>query len=228
MPFGINDAHLCNKRKIMMNVAAFTCNPFQENGYIISDETNECIIIDPGCYTASEQQQYLDYIQQNNLKPVRLFNTHCHLDHICGNAILAKKFNLKLEAHQGEKPVLDASPQHGAMYGFRFEESPAIEVFLAETDTVQFGNSELSILYTPGHSPASISFYSEKEKFVIGGDVLFLQSIGRTDLPGGDYDTLINSIQTQLFTLPDEVKVYSGHGPATTIGFEKMNNPFFV
>lgn len=210
----------------MIHVASFTFNPFQENTYVLYDETKECIIIDPGCYTENERKQLKAFITKEALKPVRLINTHCHLDHICGNAFIAKEYGLKLEAHEGEKVVLDASVAHGQMYGFVFEPSPAIENYLKEGEKLSFGNSELDILFTPGHSPASISFYSAKDNFVIAGDVLFFMSIGRTDLPGGNHQTLLDSIKRELFTLPEETEVYNGHGQKTTVGFEKANNPF--
>ena len=210
----------------MIHVAAFTFNPFQENTYILYDETKECIIIDPGCYTENERKQIRAFIKKEGLKPVRLINTHCHLDHICGNAFIAREYNLVLEAHEGEKVVLDSSVAHGELYGFTFEPSPAISTYLKEGDQVHFGHSNLDILYTPGHSPASITFYSKEDGFVIAGDVLFFMSIGRTDLPGGNHQTLLNSIREQLFTLPEETVVYNGHGQKTKIGFEKLNNPF--
>lgn len=210
-----------------MKVVSFTNNPFQENTYVVYDETKECLIIDPGCYTESERTILINFIEENDLKPVRLLNTHCHLDHICGNQFIAKKYALKLEANKEELPMLVHAPKAAEMYGFPMEQSPEIEVFLAEKDVINFGKSSLSILFTPGHSPGSISFYSEKNQFVIAGDVLFKQGIGRTDLPLGDYDTLIKSIQEKLFTLAKKTVVYSGHGPETTIGYELVNNPFF-
>ena len=205
----------------MIHVASFTFNPFQENSYVLYDETKECIIIDPGCYTENERKQLKAFISKEGLKPVRLINTHCHLDHICGNAFIANEYGLILEAHLGEKVVLDASLEHGKMYGFVFEPSPAIENYLKEGEKITFGNSELDILYTPGHS-----FSSATDNFVIAGDVLVFMSIGRTDLPGGSLQTLLDSIRRELFTLPDETAVYNGHGQKTTIGFEKANNPF--
>ena len=211
----------------MIHVASFTFNPFQENTYILYDETKECIIIDPGCYTENERKQLKAYIRKNELKPVRLVNTHCHLDHICGNAFIADEYNLELEAHQGEKIVLDASVDHGRLYGFIFDPSPNIKTYLQEGEQIAFGNSTLEIVLTPGHSPASVSFYSKADGFVIAGDVLFFMSIGRTDLPGGDHETLLTSIREKLFVLPDETIVYNGHGQKTSVGFEKKNNPFF-
>lgn len=210
----------------MIHVASFTFNPFQENSYVLYDETKECIIIDPGCYTENERKQLKAFITKEGLTPVRLINTHCHLDHICGNAFIANEYGLILEAHEGEKVVLDASVNHGKMYGFVFEPSPAIGNYLKEGEKITFGNSELDILYTPGHSPASVSFYSAKDNFVIAGDVLFFMGIGRTDLPGGSHQTLLDSIRRELFTLPDKTEVYNGHGQKTNIGFEKANNPF--
>jgi hydroxyacylglutathione hydrolase len=211
----------------MIHVASFAFNPFQENTYVLYDETKECIIIDPGCYTANEQKRLEAFITKEELKPVRLINTHCHLDHICGNAFVSQKYGLHLEAHEGEQVVLDASVDHGKMYGFVFEPSPNIMPAIQEGDAIQFGNSTLKVLFTPGHSPASISLYSDQDKFVIAGDVLFFMSIGRTDLPGGNHDLLLQSIREKLFTLPDETIVYNGHGQKTQIAFEKLNNPFF-
>ena len=211
----------------MIHVASFAFNPFQENTYVLYDETKECIIIDPGCYTSNEQKRLEAFIAKEELKPVRLINTHCHLDHICGNAFVSQQYGLHLEAHEGEQVVLDASVDHGKMYGFVFEPSPNIMHTIQEGDEIKFGNSTLKTLFTPGHSPASISFYSEQDNFVIAGDVLFFMSIGRTDLPGGNHDLLLQSIREKLFTLPNETIVYNGHGQKTQIAFEKLNNPFF-
>jgi hydroxyacylglutathione hydrolase len=211
----------------MIHVASFAFNPFQENTYVLYDQNKECIIIDPGCYTSNEQKRLEAFIAKEELKPVRLINTHCHLDHICGNAFVSQKYGLDLEAHEGEQVVLDASVDHGKMYGFVFEPSPNIMHTIQEGDEIKFGNSTLKTLFTPGHSPASISFYSEQDNFVIAGDVLFFMSIGRTDLPGGNHDLLLQSIREKLFTLPDETIVYNGHGQKTQIAFEKLNNPFF-
>lgn len=213
----------------MTHVVSLTFNPFQENTYILYDDSKECIIIDPGCYTAAEKQQLTKTIQQHQLRPVRLINTHCHLDHVFGNGFVAETYGLDLEIHEGELPLLRAATQQSMMFGVPLKEDiPEPKHFIKEGDLIEFGNTSLQTLLTPGHSPASISFYCEKDRFVIAGDVLFYESIGRTDLPGGDYDTLINSIRTQLLSLGDEVKVYSGHGPSTTIGYERRNNPFLI
>lgn len=210
----------------MAEVHFFTFNAFQENTFIIHDNSGECIIIDPGCNSASEQAALSKYIASNGLKPVRLINTHCHIDHILGNAYVARTYGLPLEIHTGELPVLQSGEMVASMYGIPYEPSPAPEKFLEAGDRVTFGNTTLKVLYTPGHSPASICLYAESGHWLIGGDVLFYESIGRTDLPGGDHDTLIESIRNVLFTLPDKVRVYPGHGPATTIGHEREYNPF--
>jgi len=211
----------------MAVVAKLTFNPFQENTYIVSDDTGECIIFDPGCYTAAERTQLKTFIENQQLTPVRLINTHCHLDHIFGNAFVAKTYGLELEIHRGELPVLASVPQVCQMYGIQLPEpSPEAGKFIEEGDIIYFGNTELKTLFTPGHSPASISFYCEANQFVIAGDVLFYQSIGRTDLPGGDMATLLGSIKEQLFPLGDAVVVHPGHGPDTSIGYEKANNLF--
>jgi glyoxylase-like metal-dependent hydrolase (beta-lactamase superfamily II) len=209
-----------------MNIAIFTFNPFSENTYILYDESKECIIFDTGCSNSDEQQQLTNFIESNELHPVKLINTHCHIDHVLGNKFVSEKYNLPLTSHQGEAGVLAMQPQISSMYGIPYDPSPAITIFLEDGDSVTFGNTTLTVFFTPGHSPASISFYNEKEGIVLGGDVLFQGSIGRTDLPGGDFETLAKSIREKLYVLPDEVIVYSGHGPSTTIGVEKRTNPF--
>jgi len=209
-----------------MEIAIFTFNPFAENTYIVYDDSKECAIFDPGCYDPGEHNQLTDFIESNGLKPVRLVNTHCHIDHVLGNKFVAEKYNLPLISHRGEAMVLSMQPQISIMYGLAYNPSPEITEFLEDGDELSFGNTTLKVLFTPGHSPASISFYNEESGIVIGGDVLFQGSIGRTDLPGGDFDTLAKSIKEKLYVLPDEVVVYSGHGPSTTIGEEKRTNPF--
>lgn len=212
----------------MISIQSFTFGPFQENTYILNDETKECIIIDPGCYDDNERLILANYIATNKLKPVKLINTHCHLDHVFGNKFVADKYQLQLEINKLDKPVLDAYLMSAGMYGLNAEPSPQPTVFLNEGDTIIFGNSILEILFTPGHSPGSITFYNRVQKFMIAGDVLFYGSIGRTDLPAGDHKTLISSIKDKLFQLGDDYTVYNGHGPSTNIGFERMNNPFLM
>ncbi|MCC7506461.1 MAG: MBL fold metallo-hydrolase [Saprospiraceae bacterium] len=211
----------------MTQVKIFEFNPFAENTYVVYDETGDCAIFDPGCYMPQEKTALRDFIRNEGLRPVRLINTHCHLDHVLGNQFVHREWQLGLEIHRGELPVLERYPAACLMYGIpNAEPSPAPDRFLEAGDVVAFGNTRLEILYTPGHSPASISFYCREGGFVLAGDVLFMESIGRTDLPGGDFDTLIERIRTQLFTLPDPTVVYPGHGPATTIRHEKEYNPF--
>jgi len=208
-----------------MELACFTFGPFAENTYIIHDGT-ECIIIDPGSNAASEHKVVTDYITGKNLVPTILLNTHCHIDHVLGNSFMSDKYGLDLWAHEGEVPVLEACTMVSQMYQIPYDASPAINHFIQEGDEIGVGSLTFKVLFTPGHSPASISLYCSEHKTLIAGDVLFRRSIGRTDLPGGNYDTLISSIKTQFFTLPEETIVYSGHGPSTTIGEEMRENPF--
>ena len=210
----------------MITIQGFTFNPFEENTYLLYDETKECVIIDPGCSNKTEREELVDFIQSEGLKPVRLLNTHCHIDHVFGNAFIAKKYNLGLEIHREDLQTLHSLPQVSHLYGLNAEESVEPSVFLNEGDQIKFGNSLLDIVFTPGHSPGSICFISHADKLVVGGDVLFHGSIGRTDLPGGDHQTLLSSIREKLFVLEDDYTVFSGHGSETNIGFEKKNNPF--
>ncbi|MBK8562149.1 MAG: MBL fold metallo-hydrolase [Saprospiraceae bacterium] len=208
-------------------IVIFTFNPFQENTYIVFDETKECAIIDPGCFEAHERIELDKFIQDNELKPVRLINTHCHLDHVFGNAFVSRTWELELEIHKGELPVLEAVPQIAKFYGMPSGElSPAPGRFIEEGEVIAFGKTKMEAILTPGHSPASLSFYIREGGLLLAGDVLFREGIGRTDLPGGDYDTLIASIKDKLLPLGDEVKVFPGHGPSTTIGHERRHNPF--
>jgi glyoxylase-like metal-dependent hydrolase (beta-lactamase superfamily II) len=210
----------------MLSVKQFTFNPVQENTYVLYNETGDCGIIDPGCYFQSERDTLRNFIEETGLQPRLLLNTHCHLDHVFGNKWVAETWGLVLHIHPLEKKVLEFAPQSGEMWQLPFENYEGDLVYLKPGTEIKLGDDSLEILFTPGHSPGSVCFYHEPGGFIIGGDVLFNGSVGRTDLPGGDFKTLFNSIQTQLFTLPDETKVYSGHGPVTSIGFEKMNNPF--
>jgi len=210
----------------MLTVQSFTFNPVQENTYVLYNDKSQCCIIDPGCYFASEEQELKDFIEKGHLQPVYLLNTHCHLDHIFGNRFVQKTFGLPLYLHKLEKPVLEYGPTSGQLWQLPFDNYDGELNFLDEGQVVQIGEDRLHILFTPGHSPGSISFYSQANKFVISGDVLFQGSIGRTDLPGGDFTILEESIKTKLYTLPGDVIVYPGHGDATTIGDEMKTNPF--
>ncbi len=210
----------------MITVQFFTFSPLTENTYILYNDAGDAIIIDPGCYFNEEKQKLGNYIETKQLQPVQLINTHCHLDHVFGNKWVSEKYGLELFIHPNEESVLAFAPESGRMYGIPFENYTGKLHFLQEHDIVTIGKDELKVLLAPGHSPGSICFYCEKQKFVIGGDVLFQESIGRTDLPGGNYETLLKSIREQLFILPDDVTVYPGHGLPTTIGHEKKYNPF--
>jgi hydroxyacylglutathione hydrolase len=212
----------------MINIKKFTFNPYQENTYVLYDESGSCVIVDPGMYTGAEQNELVSFIKVNNLKPERLLNTHCHIDHVLGNKFVFDNWSLKPEFHQGELYVLQSVAGYAPQMGMHYELSPEPVQFLPETGTVVFGNSSLTLIFAPGHSPAHLCFYAPNENFLIGGDVLFYRSIGRTDLPGGNHQQLIDSIQNKLFLLPDDCEVFPGHGPSTTIGFEKMNNPFLI
>ena len=210
----------------MLNVQSFTFNPVQENTYLLYNEEGLCCIIDPGCYFASEETALKDFIDQRKLRPVLLLNTHCHLDHIFGNRFIHKTYGLTLHLHKLEKQVLDFGPVSGQMWQLPFDNYDGELKFIEEGEVIKLGSDELQILFTPGHSPGHVCFYDKAAKFLIGGDVLFNGSVGRTDLPGGNFATLEESIKTKLYTLPGDVIVYPGHGPSTTIGDEMRSNPF--
>jgi hydroxyacylglutathione hydrolase len=211
----------------MVQVQTFVFNPFSENTYLLHDETGEAIIIDPGCYDRAEVNELAGYVEKHGLKPVRIVNTHAHIDHVLGVASLKRKYNIPFLLHKLDEPLLRAVKTYASNYGFSTFEEPEIDGFIKEDETIEFGNTALKIIFVPGHAPGHVAFVSDKDKFVIGGDVLFRMSIGRTDLPGGDHGTLLKSIREQMFTLPEDYTVYAGHMEPTTIGFEKRNNPFF-
>ena len=210
----------------MLKVHKHTFNPFQENTYIIEDETKECVIIDPGCSNDKERNQLLQTIQAHGLKPVKLLNTHCHIDHFPGNKFVCDTYNLLPEFHETELQVMYAALDYQTLFGFKLEASPEPVNYLKDGDEVKFGSTILKVLFVPGHSPGHIAFYNEAEKIIVSGDVLFQGSVGRYDLPGASGKVLFETIMTKLMTLPDDVKVYSGHGPETFIGIERRNNPF--
>lgn len=210
----------------MLTVKSFTFSPVQENTYVVYNESGECCIVDPGCYFGNERNELKEFIQTSGLTPKYLLNTHCHLDHVFGNKFIHDTWKLTLHLHENEKPVLEYAPTFALSWGMPFDNYKGDLIFLREGDAIRLGNDMLQILFTPGHSPGHVAFYCSAQQFVLGGDVLFRQSIGRTDLPGANFETLISSIRNQLFVLPDDVVVYPGHGPETTIGYEKLNNPF--
>lgn len=212
----------------MISLKKFTFNPYQENTYVLYDETDDCVIIDPGMYDGAEQNQMVNFIKENKLKPKLLLNTHCHIDHVLGNKFVFDNWGLKPQFHAAELPVLQAVVSYAPQMGMHYEVSPQPDVFLNETGVVQFGSSILELVFAPGHSPAHLCFYAREDNFLIGGDVLFFRSIGRTDLPGGNHQQLITSIKENVFALPNDCTVHPGHGPSTSIGFEKLNNPFLM
>lgn len=210
----------------MTRIHKFVFNPFQENTYIVSDDDGTCAIIDPGCYSVHEKDELKRHIDQSGLKPVKLINTHAHLDHILGNAFVSETWNLLPELHIDDLQLLRSATLYGDLWGIKPETSPDPVSFLKEDDVITIGSSHFKILFVPGHCPGHIALYEEETGILIAGDVLFQGSIGRTDLPGGDMSTLLESIRKKFFVLPDETIVYPGHGPETTIGEEKKSNPF--
>jgi glyoxylase-like metal-dependent hydrolase (beta-lactamase superfamily II) len=212
----------------MIHVKILVFNPFRENTYIVSDETGECIIVDPGCENKKENEQLRSEIISSGLKPVQILNTHCHIDHILGDAFVKGLFSIPLLIHKLEIPLLNSSSQQRMIFGLEEGLTPEPDAFIDEGDMIRFGNTELEVLHIPGHSPGSIALVCHKEKIAFVGDVLFQGSIGRTDLPGGSFDSLIQNIREKLLTLDPETVVYPGHGPATTISTEISSNPFLT
>lgn len=210
----------------MLKIKSFVFSPIQENTYLLYNEFNECMIIDPGCYFPEEKDELKAFITQSNLKPVMLLNTHCHLDHVFGNKFIADTYGLVLHLNQKEKTLLDYAPTSGLMYDMPFDNYEGKYIYLKEGDIVKLGEDSLKVIEAPGHSPGHICFYCARQDFIVAGDVLFNRSIGRTDLPGGNHQTLLKNIREKLFVLPGETIVYCGHGPQTTIGEEKKYNPF--
>ncbi len=210
----------------MVSIKTFVCNPYQENTYILYDETGSCAIIDPGMYGNKEEEAIVSFIKDNKLRPEILLNTHCHIDHVLGNRFIYDTFGLIPQFHEGELPLLIEVQNYAPQMGIRYEVSPIPEVFLPSEGEVKFSNHSLKIISVPGHSPAHLCFYSKDGGFLIGGDVLFKGSIGRTDLPGGNHQQLLSNIKEKVYILPEDTLVYPGHGPTTTIGIEKRSNPF--
>ena len=210
----------------MINIQKLVFNPFQVNTYVVSDESRQCAIIDAACYGDHENRILEEYIRKEELIPVRLIYTHCHTDHILGNMFVTGRYHLEPEVHPEGKLFREMAKEFSSVFGVNYEGSMEPSRFLEEGDEIRFGNSSLKVLYTPGHADGSICLWSESQRFVMVGDVLFYTGIGRADLPTGNFDLLKASILQKLFTLPDDTIVYPGHGPQTTIGFEKKHNPF--
>lgn len=210
----------------MIKVEVFTFSPIRENTYVLYNDKNECMIVDPGCYFQEEKQVLKQWIEDRGLQVKKLLNTHGHLDHVFGNKFVVETWGVLPWLHPAEEQVYKMAPASGLMWSLPFELYSGPMNWLKEGEDVVFGEDSFQVLFTPGHSPGSVSFYHAGQEFILGGDVLFRESIGRTDLPGGNTETLLNSIRTQLFVLPDETVVLSGHGEPTTIGYEKQHNPF--
>jgi glyoxylase-like metal-dependent hydrolase (beta-lactamase superfamily II) len=212
----------------MIQIKKFTFNPIQENTYVLYDETGECIIIDAGCYFDYEKEELDGFILSQNLKPVKLVNTHCHFDHILGINHCRSKYNVPFFAHKEDGFLVEQIVGQGDRFGVPVEPVSPPDHFLTEGGTVTFGNSSLEVVHVPGHAPGHVVLYSPSQHFLVAGDVLFYGSIGRTDLPKGSFEQLVGNIKTKLLVLPDETAVYCGHGPETSIGFEKKHNPFLL
>jgi glyoxylase-like metal-dependent hydrolase (beta-lactamase superfamily II) len=210
----------------MIHIKTLTFNPLQENTYIVYDDEGACMIVDPGCYEPSEQRELVDYIEKNKLSVKLLVNTHGHIDHVLGNYFVKETFKVPFEIFHLDLPTLQSVGAYAPNYGFNQYTPATPDRLLKLGDKVIVGTMEFDILFVPGHAPGHIAFVNTEEKICLSGDVLFRSSIGRADLPGGNYDTLIKSIHEQLFTLPDDTVVFPGHGPTTTIKFEKKNNPY--
>ncbi len=213
----------------MVKVNVFTFNLFSENTIVLWDEqSKEAAIIDPGTSSPDEQNKLSEFISSKNLKVKYLINSHCHIDHILGCKFVKEKFNPVYFAPEKDLPLLEHAQEQASMFDISLEKPPIPDELITEETELFIGKSKMKFLFTPGHTPGEFCIYLENEKICVTGDVLFNESIGRTDLWGGDYDTLINSIQTKLLTLPDDVIIYPGHGESSTIGYEKQNNPFMV
>lgn len=211
----------------MIKLQKYTFNPFQENTYIVWDEkTKESIIVDPGCFNEIEENEIVTFISDHSLIVKYLINTHCHIDHVLGNKFIKEKYSCKFYAPELDIPLLENVVDQANMFGIEINPSPLPDEYITEELKLKIGNSYLNFLFTPGHTPGEYCIIFDNEKLCISGDVLFLEGIGRTDLWGGNYETLLQSIRNKLFTLKDEFLVYPGHGDKTTISYEKEHNPF--
>lgn len=211
----------------MLKVNKFTFNFFRENTYVVSDtETREAVIIDPGNHTATEDALLLDFIREQKLNITRLLLTHAHIDHLLGNECISKALGLTPELHPDDLHTFTTTLSHDEMFGVDLKNSPHPRLSLQEGMHIAIGRHTLQVLFTPGHSSGSVSFYNAEHHFIISGDVLFMESIGRTDLPGGSLQTLLNTISEKIYTLPPQTTVYCGHGEDTTVAYESVHNPY--
>ncbi len=209
-----------------MKIKSFVFNPFYENTYVVSSKKGNCLIFDPGCYEDYELSELKEYIHMNDLNVVAIINTHCHIDHVLGNDALKFDYKVPLKIPKNEKEVFDSVPAYAPQWGMAGYRHAEVDEFLVEGEDLILDEITLKMIEVSGHSPGHLIFYNEEEKVIIGGDVLFRESIGRTDLPGGNHDDLLRNIQEKVYTLPNDVEVLPGHGPSTTIGHEKIHNPF--
>jgi hydroxyacylglutathione hydrolase len=212
----------------MITIKKFTVNPFQENTYLLSDESCEAVFVDAGFHFSYERKEVVGYLKRNELKPVMLVNTHCHFDHVMGVDFIRQNFGIPFLCHEEDAFWLDLVSDQSQSFGISMKNVAMADGFISEQDVIQFGHSSLRIIHVPGHSPGHVTFYSDQDLILFAGDSLFLRSIGRSDLPGGNFKQLIHHIQSKLFVLPPETKVWCGHGEETTIGYEIANNPFFI
>lgn len=219
--------HCCGEKTVdMIQTEPIVFNAFQVNTYLIWDETGECLVVDPAFYSEDEQRDFETILREKELTITGMINTHCHVDHMLGVRYMKSEHGCLFRAHKEEQPIVANVPILGDVFGWSVEPIDGIDEILADHGTITIGNHLLQSIHVPGHSMGSLAFYSKEGGFVITGDALFQGSIGRTDLPGGDYDTLIGSIQKRLLTLPPETVVHPGHGPSSTIGQEAAENPF--
>ncbi|MGE4586516.1 MAG: MBL fold metallo-hydrolase [Mangrovibacterium sp.] len=212
----------------MIQIKKFVFNPLRENTYVLYDETGECVLVDAGCYDEPEEQELTGFIEENGLHPVKLVNTHCHFDHILGVGYCRARYRIPFLIHPDDEFLIEGAAAQGYLFGVSTGPLDPPDGYIREGEQLRFGNSVLEVLHVPGHAPGSLAFYQPRQQFVLSGDALFCGSIGRADLPRGDYDQLVAQIRAKLLVLPEETVVYCGHGPETTIGAEKACNPFFV
>ena len=211
----------------MIRIKNFVFNYFAENTIVLWDEdTKDSAVVDPGMSSIEEEKVFDDFLIENNLRLKYLINTHCHIDHIFGCRYIKSKYAVNYYAPENDIILLKNASTQAEMFGLNLEEPPLPDKIISEETDLRLGDSKLIFLFTPGHTPGEFCIYLKDERICVTGDVLFKEGIGRTDLWGGNYDTLIKSIETQLFSLPDDVEIYPGHGKTSTIGHEKQNNPF--
>lgn len=212
----------------MLKVEKFMANPLQENSYVVSDDSGLCIFIDPGFYFPEEFNEVKNYVKVNNLKPVLIANTHCHFDHIMGVEFIRNEYEIPFITHPDDAFWIVNAIEQGQLFGYEMDTVKAPDSFFQKDEELKFGNTSFEVIHIPGHSPGHVVFYSKDANVLIAGDVLFYGSIGRSDLPGGDHQKLVSNIKDKLFKLPDETKVFCGHGPETSLGIEKKSNPFLI